>query len=71
MHEQRLAAKNMPQSTVNFESVMRSSMHVNMASYLLRNGSGSVNNRGGFVLRRGGYMNRGGRGRGRTPGRRI
>ena len=41
MHEQRLAAKNLPQISTNFDSVMPSSMNVNVASYLSRNGSGS------------------------------
>jgi len=71
MHEQRLASKNMAQSSINFESAMPSSMHVNMTSYMPRNVSGSMNNRGGFVQRRGGHINRGGRGRVRMSGRRI
>jgi len=72
MHEQRLAAKNLPQISANFDSVMSSSMNVNVASYLSRNGSRFVNNhRGSYISRGGSYVNRGGRGRGRTPGRRV
>lgn len=71
MHEQRLTSKNMPQSSVNFEFVMPSSMHVNITSYMPRNVSGSMNNIGGFVQRGGGHINRGGRGHGRMSGRRI
>ena len=38
----------MPQSIVNFDFVTYSSMHVNIASYLSRNGYGFVDNRGGL-----------------------
>ena len=57
MHEQRFASKNMPQSSLNFESVMTAPMHVNMTSYMPLNG----NSRGSFVKRGGGYMNREGK----------
>lgn len=50
MHKQRLTFKNLPQSLINFESVMASSIHVNM-TVMPRGASGSVNNRGGFAQR--------------------
>jgi len=71
MHGQRLAAKNLSVSSVNFDYVASSSMNVNVASYWSRNGNGFGNNRGGFMPRGGNYQNRGGRSRGRSGGRRI
>ena len=44
MHEQRLTSKNLPQSTINFDSVTPSSMQVNMTAYIARGASNFVNN---------------------------
>ena len=73
MHEQRLRLKNLAHNAVNVESVMPSSMHVNMTAFTLRNIGNLVNNKGGgFNFNRGGgFVNRGGRGKGREFGKRI
>ena len=44
VHKQRLASKNLPQSTINFDSVTPSSMQVNMTAYTTRGASNFVNN---------------------------
>ena len=36
MHEQRLTSKNLSHSSINVESIMPSSIHVNMTTYTLR-----------------------------------
>ena len=73
MHEQRLHSKNLAHTTINAESIMPSSMHVNMTTFISRSTGNLVNNRGGgFNFNRGGdFVNRGGRGRDRQFGKRI
>lgn len=63
MHEQRLTAKNVPQSSLHFDS-LPSTMNVNMASHQSNGNFGY--NRGGYSQRGGSSGFRGGRGRGRS-----
>lgn len=72
MHEQRLVTQNVPHLTTAFDSPMSSSMSVNVASYSAQNGNGSVpKTRGGYNNRGDQFGTRGGRGRGRSNGKRI
>jgi len=71
MHDLRLTSKNLSHSSINVESMMPSSMHVNITAYTPRDAGKFMNNRNSFAQNRGGYVNREGRGQGRQSGRRI
>ena len=62
MHKHRLISKNLPQSTVSFDSVTPS-MQVNLADYNQIGGANNFQNmRGDENQRRGGFGTRGGHG---------